>query len=82
VFLDMLSAYNIEKRDVSPSKSTAYAPTLFAQDTRSQGLPMRALQDAMNRLLASKRIKIVEEGPSSRRRKRLVITQAASPERD
>jgi RecA-family ATPase len=73
IFLELLGAYEVEKRDVSASNSVTYAPAVFARDPRSGGVGKRALVDAMNRLFAAKRIEVVESGPPSKRRKRLVV---------
>ena len=74
VFLTMLTAYTRENREVSPKPSNVYAPTLFANDQRAQGVTKRRLADAMNRLLQERKISIVTEGPPSRQRQRLVTT--------
>jgi RecA-family ATPase len=73
VFLELLTAYQVEKREVSPKPSSAYAPTVFAKDARSQGIGARGLEQAMNRLFTAKRIRVIETGPPSRRRQRIAL---------
>jgi RecA-family ATPase len=73
VFLDMLTAYQVEGRDVGAKPSSAYAPAVFAKDARSQGIGARGLEGAMNRLFAAKRITVVETGPASKRRQRIAL---------
>jgi RecA-family ATPase len=72
-FLELLAAYNADGRIVSASKSANYAPSVFAKDERAKGMRMKPLEQAMNRLFASGRIKLDETGPASRRRKSLVV---------
>ncbi|MCJ8141644.1 AAA family ATPase [Ancylobacter sp. A5.8] len=71
VFLELLSAYDAEGRNVTTAGPT-YAPAIFAKDARADGLNRRALSDAMNRLFQAKRIRVEEVGPPSRRRTRIV----------
>ncbi|SEE09079.1 AAA domain-containing protein [Rhizobiales bacterium GAS188] len=75
VFLDMLATYDAERRSVSSSQSVTFAPAVFAKDARSQGIGKRALTDAMNRLFAAKRIEVIESGPPSKRRTRIVVAE-------
>ncbi|MFI5016061.1 MAG: hypothetical protein ACHQAY_27310 [Hyphomicrobiales bacterium] len=75
VFMEMVAAYTAQHRELSPHPSLTYAPTLFSHDARSQGIRMPALRDAMNRLLTGGRLKVVESGPPSRRRKRLILAE-------
>lgn len=75
VFLKLLDTYNAEMRYVSPSPSASYAPSHFARDSRSEGVRKPALVEAMNRLLASRAIKVVEYGSKSRSARRIVRTE-------
>lgn len=79
VFLEMLAAYEAEGRNVAAAGPT-YAPTLFAKDTRADGLNRRGLADAMNRLFKAKRIRVEEFGPASRRRSRIVAVAGGEGE--
>lgn len=83
VFLDLLSRYENQDRQVSVSPGHNYAPTLFADEARAQGVNKRALKEAMERLLDSGRIHVDKVGPPSRQTKRLVVStrnSAASAE--
>jgi RecA-family ATPase len=75
IFIELLAAYESEGRNVAATGPT-FAPTIFARDARSHGVSRRGLTDAMNRLFASQRIEIIEEGPPSHRRKRLAFRKA------
>lgn len=73
VFLDLLGAYEGEGRKVSATPSANYAPTVFAKDARSDGVGRAGLVQVMNRLFEERRIKVVEYGPPSKRRSRIVL---------
>jgi RecA-family ATPase len=79
VFLDLVTAYTAEGREVSARPSSTFAPAVFANDPRSQGIAARGLTDAMNRLFAAKRIKTIETGPPSRRRQRIALDSDIEP---
>ena len=72
IFLELLSTFNDQGRDVSTSYSRNYAPTAFARHPDAEGLRKDRFEDAMNRLLKEKRILIETSGPPSKRRSRLV----------
>ena len=72
-FLDLLAQFEREGRDVSPNPSAVFAPKLFAEHPDAGGIPFKALRAAMDRLLADGRVKVVELGPPSKRRKRLIL---------
>jgi RecA-family ATPase len=80
VFAELLAIYEQEGRDVSPSASPTYAPSVFAKDHRAAGLTKSDLTNAMNRHLARGVIKIVTKGPPSHERKRLVTVNADTDE--
>jgi hypothetical protein len=61
-------------RPVSASKGANYAPAVFAQDQRAEGLSCKVLQTAANSLLASRRIRSETFGPPSRQSARLVVS--------
>ena len=72
VFLDQLAAFTAQGRDVSDSPGANYAPTQFEKqgpDPQSK----TDLKQAMQRLFSAKRIRVETFGPSSRRRKRIVL---------
>ena len=72
IFLKMLNLYARENRPVSDSRANTYAPALFAADPRAEGVSKQRLVEAMNRLFQQQKIKAVETGPPSRRRRQLV----------
>lgn len=72
LFVKLLAELIAQGRDASPSKSATYAPHLLEQMPASGGVKSRAFQRAMERLLADGSIVVREEGPPSKRRKRLV----------
>jgi RecA-family ATPase len=76
IFATLVGAYQTEKRHVSSTPSANFAPAVFARDARSQGIGKKALGDAMNRLFAARRIKVLEVGPPSRRLKSIVLANA------
>jgi RecA-family ATPase len=72
-FLELLETYAAEGRNVSAKAGHGYAPALFAKDARADGINKSSFADAMNRLFAQGRIKVVEHGPPSRRVGRLEV---------
>ncbi|SEE75969.1 hypothetical protein SAMN05444161_7044 [Rhizobiales bacterium GAS191] len=80
MFLDMLAVYEAEGRPISSTPSANFAPVFFANDPRSKGFSKRGLRDAMNRLFAAKRIEVVEFGPPSKRRNRVVTAKEEGSE--
>jgi RecA-family ATPase len=74
VFLDVLERLNREKRNVSPHRSTAYAPTVIARQPDARGMTMRALQSAMDRLYAAGKIATEQCGSPARPRSRIVMS--------
>jgi RecA-family ATPase len=72
VFLDLLSAFDAQGRDVSPNLSNTYAPSVFEKLPNAEGIARKQFIAAMERLLASGRIRIEASGPPSRRYKRLI----------
>lgn len=74
VFLSLLGKTAAEGAVVCPSLTARnYAPTVFAKHPGGQGIPRRAFEQAMNRLLEAGAIKIEEYGRPSDRRKKLVL---------
>lgn len=75
VFIKLLALFDAEGRGaVSPNPSSNYAPKIFAEHAAAQGFKARALKDAMDRLLAAKRIESIMTGPPSRMRQHLIIS--------
>ena len=75
VFLRLLRRVASSGRNnVSDRKGTTFAPAVFAGEVEATeaGVSNTDLADAMKRLFASNRIKVVSEGPPSRIRTRIV----------
>ena len=70
LFLMLLHRFAGQGRQVSPYKSPTFAPAKFADlpEARKAKATSRALSAARERLLEAGKIKVVTEGPSSRRR--------------
>ena len=71
-FLDILAQFTRQGRDVSPSPSSSFAPTVFAAQPGNGGLSRKAFTLAMNRLFAVGKIKVEKFGPPSKQRSRIV----------
>ena len=74
VFLALLSKFNRQGNNVSHVSGTNYAPAKMAAHADRAGVGKKALAEAMSRLLDAETIKIVEEGPKSKPRKRLIVS--------
>ena len=74
VFLSLLDRFAREGRNVCDKKGTTFAPALFAKEKEatSQKLNKGVLADAMIRLFASGKIRVLTDGPTSRPRSRIV----------
>jgi RecA-family ATPase len=76
LFLTLLRRFTEQDRNVSDKRSPTYAPTLFAEQPEAKRakpkVTPRAFADAMERLFAAQRLKLVTDGPPSRRRTRIV----------
>jgi RecA-family ATPase len=79
-FLELLAAYEEEGRPVSANPSKNYAPSLFAKDERASGNTKVALEKAMNRLFAEKRLVVETYGPPTRTRSKIVASDATMQE--
>lgn len=71
-FLSLLRAYDLGGRIVSATPSANYAPTVFARDPQSNGIGRQAFEMAMNRLFEAGRLQVIEQGPISRRQRRII----------
>jgi RecA-family ATPase len=73
LFLDLLHRFAEQKRNVSPSRSPTHAPSVFAdqKEAKEAKIKAKAFAEAMERLLAANKIRIIKEGPPSRQRERL-----------
>lgn len=74
VFLNLLDRFGQAGRNVCDKRGTTFAPALFAKEKEatSQKLNKNALADAMIRLFASGKIRVVTDGPTSRLRSRII----------
>ena len=75
VFLRLLQQAEEQGRKVNHAGGQTYAPKVFAANPSAEGVTKRALGQAMERLLASNKIRIAEHGPVSKRRQYLEIVQ-------
>jgi RecA-family ATPase len=84
-FLEMLRRFDQTEQSVSPKPSSTYAPTVFAKhpDNRKHDpFTKQELEFAMQQLLASGLLNIVEEGPKSKRRQRFHIVSDSDERAD
>lgn len=77
VYLRLLTKLCEQGQDLSPNRSSTYAPTVMARHPDAKGHNKKALESAQQRLLDAKRICIVTEGSPSKRRKRIVLAPTA-----
>jgi RecA-family ATPase len=76
LFLKLLDAFTQQKRPVSSSVCSTYAPSLFAEqaEARERGVTKKRFRAAMDRLFTSERITNEEWGPASKKHYRIVRT--------
>ena len=74
LFLELLRRFTAQDRNVSPSRSPTYAPSEFAKqpEAKKAKASAKALTDAMERLFAMNKLKVVTEGPPSRQRTKII----------
>ena len=72
-FLELLAQHIQLGIDVGQSEGRNYAPKVFSASPDSGGFTSRGFATVMHRLLVAGRIEIEENGPPSKRRKRLVM---------
>lgn len=75
VFLKLLRAFTEQGRRVNYAGGPTYAPKLFAEHPACEGVTKRALKAAMEGLLHSGKIRVAEDGPASKRRSFLEVTE-------
>lgn len=73
-FVAVLSKLNRTGQRPSPNKSPSYAPKMIQKHPDARGTKLRDLEMAMQRLLETGEIKVVQEGPPSRRFSRLLVS--------
>jgi RecA-family ATPase len=75
-FVELLAQYTAQGRDVSDKPGHAYAPKIFADDDRADGITKATFAKAMNSLFADKRLRVEVRGPKSRAHRCLVEVSA------
>ncbi|RAZ86502.1 hypothetical protein DDV93_08875 [Cereibacter johrii] len=78
VFLRLLEEHEANGIPVNPSSGANYAPKVFSDHPGAEGVSKRAFASIMARLLSERVVAVVEEGPPSRRTRRLA--RAKPPE--
>jgi hypothetical protein len=75
LFLQLLRRFTEQGRDVSPNQGKTSAAALCAEqpEAKTAGIKSAAFNEAMERLLADKKIRIESYGPPSKTRYRLVV---------
>ena len=75
VFLTLLEKFCAEGRHVSTSSGANFAPSAFEKHPEACGIKRQSFRRAMDSLMSEGQIKQIVEGPPSRRRARLIITE-------
>ena len=78
VFIDTLEKLFDQGQKLSPSPSATYAVKVIADHPDAKGISKKELAAAQQRLLDASRIRIITEGPPSRRTQHLAVVGAAS----
>ncbi|KAF5887218.1 AAA family ATPase [Rhizobium sp. PEPV16] len=73
IFRDVLSAINRSGARVAKTKGLNYAPKVMAERPDVEGLSVKMLEAAMQRLIAAGELRVVMEGPPSKPRQRLIL---------
>jgi RecA-family ATPase len=73
VFLKLLRAFAEQGRKVNAAGGTTYAPNVFAKHPDSEGVTKAAFRGAMDTLLSGQKVRVVEDGPPSKRRQFLEV---------
>lgn len=72
LFIELLSLFAEQGQNLTATSGASYAPARMAKHAKAKGYSKAALAEAMQRLLDAKRIRVVTEGPPSKKRSRLV----------
>jgi RecA-family ATPase len=75
VFVKLLRLLADQGRRVNTGGGQTYAPTVFANHPEAEGVSKRAFRSAMETLLRNRAIVIAEDGPPSKRRQYLEVSQ-------
>jgi RecA-family ATPase len=76
VFLELLRQREAQGRPVSHIPGTNFAPAQFAADPAAEGVSKAHFRAAMDRLFATKKIRVELSGPPSKQRKRIIAQDA------
>jgi RecA-family ATPase len=81
LFIKLLRRFADQGRNVSDKTGTSYAPAQFSKqpDAKTAKTTSRMLAEAMERLFAAGKVKVVTEGPPSHPRTRLVEASTELP---
>lgn len=74
VFVEMLSAVNRTGQVVAPTKGVNYAPRILAERADGKQVTTKHLEAAMRRLLSAGTIRVIWNGPPSKRRQVMVVS--------
>jgi RecA-family ATPase len=80
LFLMLLKRLASQSRPVSDRRGANFAPVVFADEPDAGGVSNARFRGAMTRLFATGAIKVLEEGPPSRRR-RVIVTAEKQAEK-
>ncbi|WP_185982668.1 AAA family ATPase [Aureimonas mangrovi] len=72
-FLELLTVFRAQGRNVSPSPSASYGPSLFAKHPRAEGIKKAAFVESLRRLLDAGQVVVEPYGPPSKGTKRLAL---------
>ena len=75
LFMQLLNSSNAQGRRVSHNPGPTYAPKVFSEHPSSDGISRKAFVRAQQVLLDAGKIRIVEDGPPSKRRSKLEAAQ-------
>jgi RecA-family ATPase len=80
LFLKLLRRFTEQGRNVSDKKSPTYAPKLFAEqpEATERKITSRMFAEAMERLFAANKLRVVTLGSASRMRSRIVEREASN----
>ena len=74
IFVDLLRKLTRQGQYLGSALARNYAPSVMAAHPDAAGVTKARFEAAMNRLLETDSIRVVEEGPPSRRRRRLLAS--------
>jgi len=75
MFIELLNLFVEQGQNLGVAPGTSYAPARMAKHPKAKGITKHDFAESMQRLLDAKSIKVVTEGPLSRRRSRLALNE-------